>query len=356
VFNVRHRSVPLLAGLLTLTASLASAAPSLASTARAGDPDTAHRADSNQPVVTVNKKTHQVTVHGLPKGVVEHADGLSGGSGLGASATKKAKKAKKVKKVKKAHGKKTVKTTADPTDINDPVLAPVVQDGGSQHLGERTLKQGMSGHDVRVLQGYLTVAGYPTTIDGSFGSTTQTNVVKFETAQGLTADGVFTYAQSRVLRQVVATALAGGAVTKATINSDGTANVPAGAPPVVAQVIAAANQIIDKPYIYAGGHASWIADGYDCSGSVSYALHGGNLLNSPEDSTELESYGSAGPGNWITVYADAEHTWVVVAGLAFDTAHYGPTTPGGTGPRWLTNATGNLQDGGNYVVRHPSGL
>ena len=103
---------------------------------------------------------------------------------------------------------------------------------------------------------------------------------------------------------------------------------------------------------------SWKSDGYDCSGSVSFALHGANLLNSPEDSTELESYGSAGPGKWITIYADAEHTFIVVAGLAFDTAHYGPTTPGGTGPRWLTpaNVTANLSDGGDYVIRHPSGL
>jgi peptidoglycan hydrolase-like protein with peptidoglycan-binding domain len=347
VFQVRRRAVPLVVGLLSLCAGLVSAAPSLARASRAGDPDSAHRADSSQPVVSVNK-SHQVTVHGLPKGTVEHADGLSGGGGLGGSAKPKAKKSHR--------SKKTVKTTADPTDVNDPVMAPVVQDGGSQHLGERTLKQGMSGHDVRVLQGYLTVAGYPTTIDGAFGPTTKTNVVAFETAQGLTADGVMTYAQSRVLREMVAKALAGGAVTKATINSDGTATAPAGAPPVVQQVIAAANQIVDKPYIYAGGHANWVAAGYDCSGAVSYALHGGNLLNSPEDSGELESYGSAGPGKWITIYADAGHTWVVVAGLAFDTAHYGPTTPGGTGPRWLTNATGNLQDGGNYIVRHPSGL
>ncbi|MGH2888608.1 MAG: peptidoglycan endopeptidase, partial [Solirubrobacteraceae bacterium] len=92
--------------------------------------------------------------------------------------------------------------------------------------------------------------------------------------------------------------------------------------------------------------------------AVSYALHGGDLLTSPEDSTGLESYGSPGPGSWITIYADAGHTFIVVAGLAFDTAHYGPTTPGGSGPRWLQPADvlANLQDGGNYVVRHPSGL
>jgi hypothetical protein len=122
-------------------------------------------------------------------------------------------------------------------------------------------------------------------------------------------------------------------------------------------VIAAANQIIDKPYIYAGGHATWNDVGYDCSGAVSYALHGGGLLSSPEDSIELESYGSPGPGRWITIYADPSHTWVVVAGIAFDTADYsGPNIPAGTGPRWRRDPTGNLADGGGYVVRHPPGL
>ncbi|HEY2438718.1 MAG TPA: hypothetical protein VGI07_00735, partial [Solirubrobacteraceae bacterium] len=96
---------------------------------------------------------------------------------------------------------------------------------------------------------------------------------------------------------------------------------------------------------------------YDCSGAVSYALHGGGLLASPEASPALESYGSAGPGRWITVYADPGHTWVVVAGIAFDTANWGgPNIPSGSGPRWRRNPTGNLRDGGDYVVRHPSGL
>jgi peptidoglycan hydrolase-like protein with peptidoglycan-binding domain len=234
----------------------------------------------------------------------------------------------------------------------------VKQDGGSQHLGERTLRQGMQGHDVRVLQSYLTLVGFPTNVDGSFGAGTKVNVIKFQQAQNLTGDGVVTYAVQLSLRQAVAQLLAGSsAAGQATINSDGTATAPAGAPAVVAQVIASANQIIGKPYLYAGGHSSWTAPGYDCSGSVSYALHGAGLLSSPEDSTGLESYGSAGPGKWITVYADSSHTWIVVAGIAFDTADYGgPNIPSGTGPRWRSNPTGNLADGGDYIVRHPSGL
>jgi peptidoglycan hydrolase-like protein with peptidoglycan-binding domain len=337
-----------LAGLVTLTAALASVVPALARTSRAGDPDTAHRADSRRVVVTVDRGTHQVHVHAVANAVMQ-ADNVTGGGGLGSGPTTT------TKKHAARSNKHATANTAAPT-VNDSVMAPVVQDGGSQHLGERTLRQGMHGHDVRVLQGYLTVAGYPTSIDGDFGPGTKANVIKFETAHQLTDNGVVTYAQSRALRQVVSTALAGGAVSKATINSDGTATAPSGAPPAVQAMIAAANQIIDKPYIYAGGHGRWIDNGYDCSGAVSFALHGAGLLSSPEDSTELESYGAPGPGQWVTIYADSSHTWIVIAGIAFDTAHYGSTTPAGTGPRWLSDPTGNLADGGNYVVRHPAAL
>jgi peptidoglycan hydrolase-like protein with peptidoglycan-binding domain len=273
----------------------------------------------------------------------------SGGTALGQGGTTGRKATKQAAKA------------ADPTSVisNNPILAPVVQDGGSQHLGERTLRQGMHGHDVRVLQGFLTLAGFPTGVDGDFGPGTKANVVKFEQANSLDDNGVVTYAQSQTLRQVVSKAMtASGPVGTATLNSDGTVTPPAGAPQAVVDAINAANSIIDKPYAIGGGHGQWNDSAYDCSGAVSFALHGANLLSAPEDSTQLESYGSAGPGQWMTIYADASHTFIVIAGLAFDTAHYGPTTPGGSGPRWLTpaNATSNLQDGGNYVVRHPSGL
>ena len=92
-------------------------------------------------------------------------------------------------------------------------------------------------------------------------------------------------------------------------------------------------------------------------GSVSFALHAAGLLNTPEDSTQLESYGAPGPGRYITVYADAGHAFMVVAGRAFDTANFGgPNIPAGSGPRWRSDPLGNLADGGNYVVRHPAGL
>lgn len=274
----------------------------------------------------------------------------SGGTSLGQGGTIGRKATKRAAKA------------ADPTSVisgDNSVMAPVVQDGGSAHLGERTLHRGMHGHDVRVLQGYLTLAGFPTDVDGDFGPGTRANVIKFERANGLAANGVVTYSQSQVLRQTVAKAMtASGPVGKATLNSDGTVTPPAGAPQAVVDAINAANSIIDKPYRVGGGHGRWHDSAYDCSGAVSFALHGANLLSAPEDSTQLESYGSAGPGQWMTIYADASHTFIVIGGLAFDTAHYGPTTPGGTGPRWLTaaHATANLSDGGNYIVRHPSGL
>ena len=250
-------------------------------------------------------------------------------------------------------------TTGDPTTtIGDP-SAPVTQDGGSHDLGERVLHKGMRGHDVKELQSYLTLAGFPTGVDGQFGRATRHQVVLFEEANGLTANGTVTYSVAMAIRQDVSKAVtATGSSATATLNSDGTVTAPAGAPPVVQNVINAANSIIKTPYIYAGGHGSFKDRGYDCSGAVSFALHGGGLLSTPEDSTQLETYGQSGPGHFITVYSDPSHVFVVIDGLAFDTAHYGKTTPSGSGPRWLPAAAekANLSDGGNYVERHPAGL
>jgi peptidoglycan hydrolase-like protein with peptidoglycan-binding domain len=239
-----------------------------------------------------------------------------------------------------------------------PPTAPAPASGdGSKHLGDRVLQLGMKGPDVRELQTDLTIAGYPTGVDGGFGSQTQNSVTAFESAHGLSADGIVSAAVAKALLRVVSSLQSGGPVAKARINSDGTATAPAGAPAIVKAVIAAANQISSKPYLYAGGHRKWNDRGYDCSGAVSYALHGAGLLSSPEDSTELETYGSSGPGKWLTIYADPGHTWIAVAGIAFNTAHYGgPAIPKGSGPRWLTDPTGNLTDGGHYHVRHPAGL
>jgi peptidoglycan hydrolase CwlO-like protein len=131
------------------------------------------------------------------------------------------------------------------------------------------------------------------------------------------------------------------------INTGGMVQAPPGAPAAVAQVIAAGNAIATLPYVWGGGHGSFHASGYDCSGSVSYALAAGGLLTSPLDSTGFESWGDAGPGRWITVYANAGHAFMVVAGWRFDTV---ALSSGGT--RWSQSMTGTA----GYVARHPAGL
>ncbi len=128
--------------------------------------------------------------------------------------------------------------------------------------------------------------------------------------------------------------------------SESEASAPANAPEQVKAAIAAANAIASTPYLWGGGHGSFESSGYDCSGAVSYALHGGGWLESPLDSTGLESWGEAGAGKWITVYANAGHTWMIIAGLAFDTV-------GGPGPRWHAAPTSSTE---GFVVRHPPGF
>ena len=136
----------------------------------------------------------------------------------------------------------------------------------------------------------------------------------------------------------------------ASIASDGSAIPPEGAPPQVVAAIQAANQIKDMPYVWGGGHGSFDDSGYDCSGAVSYMLHGGGFLDTPLDSTGLESWGEDGAGSWITVYANSGHAYAVVAGLRWDTSN-----TGGSGPGWSTSLDGYL-DPSAYTVRHPSGF
>jgi hypothetical protein len=129
----------------------------------------------------------------------------------------------------------------------------------------------------------------------------------------------------------------------------GRAIAPLDAPAAVKKVIAAANKIRAKPYIWGGGHARWWDAGYDCSGAVSYALHGGALLSSPLPSGPMETWGRGGPGRWITVYANAGHAYAVIAGLRWDTA--GNTS--GTGPRWHESTAAAAS--GIFIARHPEG-
>jgi peptidoglycan hydrolase CwlO-like protein len=127
--------------------------------------------------------------------------------------------------------------------------------------------------------------------------------------------------------------------------SESQASVPSEAPSAIAGAIEAANSIATTPYIWGGGHGSFESSGYDCSGAVSFALNGGGFLSSPLDSTGLETWGEPGPGQWITVYANAEHAWMIIAGLAFDTV-------GGPGPRWHSSPVDSPE---GFIARHPPG-
>ena len=148
-------------------------------------------------------------------------------------------------------------------------------------------------------------------------------------------------------RAAAAAATGNAGVSGIAVDTHGMVSPPAGAPAAVDQVIAAGNAIATLPYIWGGGHGSFHADGYDCSGSVSYALAAAGLISAPMVSGDFESYGDPGPGRWITIYANAGHVWMEVAGWRFDTVALSET-----GSRWA-------QGGGEYagfVVRHPPGL
>jgi cell wall-associated NlpC family hydrolase len=131
---------------------------------------------------------------------------------------------------------------------------------------------------------------------------------------------------------------------------NGRAVPPADAPPAVKRVIAAANKIRTKPYVYGGGHARWWDAGYDCSGAVSFALRGAGLIDTPMPSGSLAAWGSPGKGRWITVYANGGHAYAIIAGLRWDTAG----TTNGTGPRWHKSL--GAQASGPFTARHPEGF
>ncbi|MGH2984310.1 MAG: hypothetical protein ACRDK5_08660 [Solirubrobacterales bacterium] len=138
---------------------------------------------------------------------------------------------------------------------------------------------------------------------------------------------------------------------KATLLPNGKAVAPANAPPAVQNAINAGNAIRKRPYVWGGGHQSFISTGYDCSGAVSYVLNGAGLLSSPMPSGPFMSWGLPGKGYWITVYANGGHMYAVIAGLRFDTSAVGESVRRGSGPRW--RASKRKPTG--YAVRHYQG-
>jgi cell wall-associated NlpC family hydrolase len=138
----------------------------------------------------------------------------------------------------------------------------------------------------------------------------------------------------------------------ATILPTGYAAAPLSAPQEVKDAIAAANEIIGKPYVYGGGHnAKFLSRGYDCSGTVSYALHGADLLRSPLDSSSFMKWGAKGPGTWFTIYTNPGHAFAVIAGLRLDTSAAGDPS-GDKGPRWRPV----LRSTRGFTARHPVGF
>ncbi len=240
-------------------------------------------------------------------------------------------------------------------------------------VGLRTLIPGAEGKDVRTVQVLLRrVITERIDVDGVYGPQTTRAALEFETVNKLGMNGRLTRGEQNLLRTVSdqtlteeraarsmpPTAEAAPVPTEApvpatpaaptataTLNPDGTATPPPDAPPVVAAIIAAGNQIAATPYRYGGGHRDWVDTGYDCSGSVSYALHGAGLLSASAPSGAFMAWGDPGPGMWVTLYSNEGHMYMIVAGLRFDTSGAKPS-------RWQTAP----RSAAGFTVRHPPGL
>jgi peptidoglycan hydrolase-like protein with peptidoglycan-binding domain len=203
-----------------------------------------------------------------------------------------------------------------------------------------------SGNAVARLQHALRMS-----VDGEFGPATEAAVRRLQARHGLPVDGVVgpsTWSVLGINSESTLTPPPSATVAQASAAGEGSTSSAGGeGSSIVARVIAAGDEIATRPYVWGGGHGSFESAGYDCSGSVSYALHGAGLLSSPEDSTGLESFGEPGPGRDITIYANSEHAFMVVDGRRFDTVALQES-----GSRWSDSMTSTA----GFVARHPAGL
>ena len=215
----------------------------------------------------------------------------------------------------------------------DGVVGPATWEALKRARGRSSTRSGVSRGSVHLLQRALGIAA-----DGVFGPGTYAAVKRFQRGKGLTADGI--------VGPATWAALGHSGISRVLKRRGGASRSGGGLPIAVRRVIAAGNRIAHHPYKYGGGHGSFSDSGYDCSGSVSYALHGGGLLGRPLDSGDFMSYGAAGKGRHITIYAHPGHVYMVVNGRRFD------TTGASGGSRWQWEQ----RSAAGYTVRHPPGL
>jgi peptidoglycan hydrolase-like protein with peptidoglycan-binding domain len=264
----------------------------------------------------LKKGSHGPRVEKMQHWLGVHADGIFG------SGTKRA-----VKRFQRSHG-----LTADGI-VGPATWAALRRSGNSRRTIKSAPRQASRGGRVRLLQRRLGIAA-----DGVFGPGTQAAVKRFQRAHGLTADGVVGPATWAAL---------GHPGVGTVLKRRGGARRRGGLPIRVRRIIAAGNRIANMPYKYGGGHGQWNDSGYDCSGSVSYALHGAGMLSSALTSGDFMSWGSPGRGRWVTIYASPGHVYMVVAGRRFDT-----TGRYENGTRWQQQGRSSA----GYTVRHPPGL